>query len=223
MAKKARKPHSFRRTSQHEYTKVLVCTEGSKTEPQYFERMGQTIQETYKVSLTVESGKHSNPETVVKTCINKMEKYSRTNPGSSYAKCFVVVDVDHHNLSNGKLSQLKKAFRLAKQHGIEVLVSNVKFEVWLLWHVVDHDAYLESTELDDLCESCNILKEKKRGKKKNKTIAPDFPFQNWKEACKRANQHGRRVEANSIGENPSSALPRLFEALEALAAEQQQQ
>ena len=183
--------------------------------------MGQTIQETYKVSLTVESGKRSNPETVVKTCINKMEEYSKTNPGSSYAKCFVVVDVDHHNLSNGKLSQLKKAFRLAKQHGIEVLVSNIKFEVWLLWHVVDHDAYLESTELDELCDGHNILKGKGKGKKKN--IAPDFPFQNWKEACKRANQHGRRVEANSIGENPSSALPRLFEALEALAAEQQQQ
>ena len=219
MAKKAHKPHFPSQTLQHEYAKVLICTEGSKTEPQYFERMGQTIQETYKVSLTVESGKHSNPVTVVETCINKMEEYSKTNPGSSYAKCFVVVDVDHHNLSNGKLSQLKKAFRLAKPHGIEVLVSNVKFEVWLLWHVIDHDAYLESTELDELCESCKILK----GKKKKKNIAPDFPFQNWKEACKRANRHGRRVEANSIGENPSSALPRLFEALEALAAEQQQQ
>ena len=221
MAKKAHKPHFPSQTLQHEYAKVLICTEGSKTEPQYFERMGQTIQETYKVSLTVESGKRSNPETVVKTCINKMEKYSKTNPGSSYAKCFVVVDVDHHNLSNGKLSQLKKAFRLAKQHGIEVLVSNIKFEVWLLWHVVDHDAYLESTELDELCDRHNILKGKGKGKGKN--IAPDFPFQNWKEACKRANRHGRRVEANSIGENPSSALPRLFEALEALAAEQQQQ
>ena len=219
MAKKAHKPHFPSQTLQHEYAKVLICTEGSKTEPQYFERMGQTIQETYKVSLTVESGKHSNPVTVVETCINKMEEYSKTNPGSSYAKCFVVVDVDHHNLSHGKLSQLKEAFLRAKPHGIEVLVSNVKFEVWLLWHVVDHDAYLESTELDELCESCKILK----GKKKKKNIAPDFPFQNWKEACERANWHGRRVEANSIGENPSSALPRLFEALEALAAEQQQQ
>lgn len=219
MAKKAHKPHFPSQTLQHEYAKVLICTEGSKTEPQYFERMGQTIQETYKVSLTVESGKHSNPVTVVETCINKMEEYSKTNPGSSYAKCFVVVDVDHHNLSHGKLSQLKEAFLRAKPHGIEVLVSNVKFEVWLLWHVVDHDAYLESTELDELCESCKILK----GKKKKKNIAPDFPFQNWKEACERANRHGRRVEANSIGENPSSALPRLFEALEALTAEQQQQ
>ena len=219
MAKKAHKPHFPSQTLQHEYAKVLICTEGSKTEPQYFERMGQTIQETYKVSLTVESGKHSNPVTVVETCINKMEEYSKTNPGSSYVKCFVVVDVDHHNLSHGKLSQLKEAFLRAKPHGIEVLVSNVKFEVWLLWHVVDHDAYLESTELDELCESCKILK----GKKKKKNIAPDFPFQNWKEACERANRHGRRVEANSIGENPSSALPRLFEALEALAAEQQQQ
>lgn len=218
MAKKAYKPHFSSQTLQHEYAKVLICTEGSKTEPQYFEKIGKMTQNIYKVVLTVKPSKHPNPVSVVKTGINQMEEYSKKNPGLSYAKCFVVVDVDHHNLSNGKLPQLSEAFLLAKQHGIEVLVSNIKFEVWLLWHVVDHDAYLESTELDDLCDKHNILKG--NGKKKN--ITPSFPFHNYKKACQRANRHGR-VEANSIGENPSSALPRLFEALEALAAEQQQQ
>lgn len=221
MAKKAHKPHFSSQTLQHEYAKVLICTEGSKTEPQYFEKIGKMMQDIYKVILTVKPSKHPNPVSVVKTGINQMEEYSKKNPGLSYAKCFAVVDVDHHNISKGKLSQLSEAFLLAEQYDIEVLVSHTKFEVWLLWHVTDHDAYLESTELDELCDGHNILKGKGKGKKKN--IAPDFPFQNWKEACKRANRHGRRVEANSIGENPSSALPRLFEALEALAAEQQQQ
>lgn len=218
MAKKAHKPHFPSQTLQHEYAKVLICTEGSKTEPQYFEKIGKMTQDIYKIVLTVKPSKHPNPVSVVKTGINQMEEYSKKNPGLSYTKCFAVVDVDHHNISKGKLSQLSEAFLLAKQHGIEVLVSNVKFEVWLLWHIVDHDAYLKSTELDELCESYNILK----GKGKKKNIAPDFPFQNWETACERANKHGQ-VKANSIGENPSSALPRLFEALEALAAEQQQQ
>ena len=71
-------------------------------------------------------------------------------------------------------------------------------------------------------QQLNKLQDNKILKDEGKTIAPDFPFQNWKEACKRANQHGR-VKANSIGRNPSSALPRLFEALKALADQQQQQ
>lgn len=213
MAKKAHKPCFSSQTLQHEYAKVLICTEGSKTEPQYFEKIGKMMQDIYKVILTVKPSKHPNPVSVVKTGINQMEEYSKKNPGLSYAKCFAVVDVDHHNISKGKLSQLSEAFLLAEQYDIEVLVSHTKFEVWLLWHVTDHDNYLESKDLDKLCKKHNISK--------GKNIAPDFPFQNLETACKRANKHGR-VKANSIGENPSSALPRLFEALEALTAEQQQ-
>ena len=189
MAKGARKPRSPKRQPRQErHIKVLICTEGAVTEPQYFEGISKPIQEIKK------------------------------NQDFPYVRCFAVVDVDHwDNPIKGKLSRLRQAILLAKENDINVLVSNIKFEVWLLWHKNTYNKSLDSKSLDRHCKNKDnkILKE-------GKNIVPDFPFQNWEEACKRANQHGR-VKANSIGRNPSSALPRLFEALKALADQQKQQ
>ena len=223
MAKGARRPQSPKRQLQQErHIKILICTEGAVTEPQYFEGISKSIQELYHVTLDVIPGQHPDPVKVVEKCIEKKKnkENNKKNDDLSYTRCFAVVDVDHwDNPINGKLSRLKEAILLAEANDINVLVSNIKFEVWLLWHKNTYAKSLDSKSLDRHCKN----KDNKILKDEGKTIVPDFPFQNWKEACKRANRHGRRVEANSIGENPSSALPRLFEALEALAAEQQQQ
>ena len=223
MAKGARRPQSPKRQLRQErHIKILICTEGAVTEPQYFEGISKSIQELYHVALDVIPGQHPDPVKVVEKCIEKKKnkENNKKNDDLSYARCFAVVDVDHWNDPiKDKPSRLMQAIHLAQINDIDVLVSNIKFEVWLLWHKSTFDKSLDSDSLDRYCSN----KDNKILKDKGKTIVPDFPFQNWKEACNRANQHGRRVEANSIGRNPSSALPRLFEALEALAAEQQQQ
>ena len=222
MAKGARRPQSPKRQLQQErHIKILICTEGAVTEPQYFEGISKSIQELYHVALDVIPGQHSDPVKVVKKCMEKRKKRenSKKNQDFPYVRCFAVVDVDHCNDPiKGKPSRLMQAIHLAQINDIDVLVSNIKFEVWLLWHKSTFDKSLDSDSLDRYCSN----KDNKILKDEGKTIAPDFPFQNWKEACKRANQHGR-VKANSIGRNPSSALPRLFEALKALADQQQQQ
>jgi hypothetical protein len=221
MAKGARKPRSPKRQPRQErHIKVLICTEGAVTEPQYFEGISKPIQEIYHVTLDVIPGQHSDPVKVVEKCMEKREERenSKKNQDFPYVRCFAVVDVDHwDNPIKGKLSRLRQAILLAKENDINVLVSNIKFEVWLLWHKNTYNKSLDSKSLDRHCKNKDnkILKE-------GKNIVPDFPFQNWEEACKRANQHGR-VKANSIGRNPSSALPRLFEALKALADQQKQQ
>lgn len=223
MAKGVCRPQSPKRQLRQErHIKVLICTEGAVTEPQFFEGISKSIQELYHITLDVIPGQHSDPVKVVEKCMEKREERenSKKNQDFPYVRCFAVVDVDHWDSPiKGKLSRLRQAIELAEENDINVLVSNIKFEVWLLWHKNTYDKSLDSNSLDRHCSN----KDNKILKGKGKNIAPDFPFQNWKEACKRANQHGRRVEANSIGGNPSSALPRLFEALEALAPQKQQQ
>lgn len=104
-------------------------------------------------------------------------------------------------------SQLNKAIRLAKDNEIQLLVSNLKFEVWLVWHLEGTTPKSTSTELDKQCLHNKILN--------GKNLHPDFPLENYKNACIIASRQ-QKVIPNTKGSNPSSAIPRLFEFLEEL-------
>ena len=63
--------------------------------------------------------------------------------------------------------------------------------------------------LDRQCAKNEIIK--------NKKIQPTFPFKNYAEACKQADQR-QRVKENDKGNNPSTALPRFFDFLNSLSS-----
>jgi hypothetical protein len=121
--------------------------------------------------------------------------------------CFAVVDVDDWDSSRNPSSQLNKAIHLAKDNEIQLLISNLKFEVWLVWHLEGTTPKLTSTELDKQCLHKKILN--------GKNLHPDFPLENYKNACIIASRQ-QKVTPNTKGSNPSSAIPRLFEFLEEL-------
>ena len=74
--------------------------------------------------------------------------------------CFAVVDVDDWDSSRNPSSQLNKAIHLAKDNEIQLLISNLKFEVWLAWHLEGTTPKLTSTELDKQCLHKKILNKK---------------------------------------------------------------
>lgn len=56
----------------------------------------------------------------------KRELRQADRADDAFDSCFCLVDVDAHN-------RLEEALALARGLGIKLLVSNVKFEVWLHW------------------------------------------------------------------------------------------
>ena len=100
------------------------------------------------------------------------------------------------------------AAQLANSNDIYLLITNKKFESWLIWH---NDKQVtpkqESKEISKQCESLKLIS--------GKRLAPQFPIDNYPEAIKRA-KSARSVAAGQIGPNPSSAMPLFFEVLEKL-------
>ena len=217
-----RKPRSTYRPKRQEIRKkILIVTEGAVTEPEYFERLRKIIAPNYAAILDVRPklkksrGNRkwkSNPVSVVEECISlrnhdRSQQSSNNTDQEPYVACFAVVDVDDWDINRNPSSQLNKAIHLAKDNEIQLLISNLKFEVWLVWHLEGTTPKSTSTELDKQCLHNKILN--------GKNLHPDFPLENYKNACIIASRQ-QKVIPNTKGSNPSSAIPRLFEFLEEL-------
>ena len=86
-----------------------------------------------------------------------------------YDVCVCLVDVDDH-------STLERASRLAERESVLLLVSNLKFEVWLRWHSEDKRSALSSSQLDRQVATLKLTT--------GKSLAPQFPISRVDEACR---------------------------------------
>lgn len=121
----------------------------------------------------------------------------RDEDPDGYDSTWIVVDVDDH-------ATLERCLGEAGTAQIGVVVSNPCFEVWLLWH------------FEDL--SRHVTREWLRRRLRNhghdgKSLPPRFPYGSVGEARARADATPRRVLAGERGPCPSSAMPRLLEAI----------
>ncbi|MCI9887410.1 RloB domain-containing protein [Micrococcales bacterium 31B] len=77
-----------------------------------------------------------DPLKVVQKCVEKRDEALHSDK-EDYDDCVCLVDVDEHQ-------SLPAAIQLAEREGIQLLISNLKFEVWLRWHAEDKRAALGS-------------------------------------------------------------------------------
>lgn len=116
---------------------ILIVTEGSQTEPKYFEhyRSRQT-----NIDIRVIGSRTSGGETDYLSLIRKAVEYQNKNQISvSNGDAIWVVadgDVNYNNPDpiNAKDSLLSKARKLADAKGIHIALSNPCFEFWYLLH-----------------------------------------------------------------------------------------
>lgn len=116
---------------------ILIVTEGSRTEPKYFEHF-KTRQTN--IDIRVVGSRSSSGETDYVSLIRKAQEYQKKNQMSSDNgdSAWVVADGDV-NLNNpdpvaSKNQQLKKARKLAERSEIQMAISNPCFELWYLLH-----------------------------------------------------------------------------------------
>jgi hypothetical protein len=195
VASRKRQRHS--RPQRQPVRRILVVTEGLRTEPQYVEGLNRHLRSkgTTAVVKAVTVGK--DPLKVVQKCIEKRHEADQNDKG--YDKCVCLVDVDEH-------TNLAAAAQLADQEEIHLLISNLKFETWLRWHVEDKRSALTSTQLDEVAASLGLVK--------GKVLSPKFPFTAVLSACKIARSVDPEMSPGRKGPNPSSAMPILVDLMQ---------
>lgn len=177
--------------------RILVVTEGTRTEPQYVEGLSNYLRSKGSTAVvkTVDVGK--DPLKVVKKCLEKRDEARRT--GKDFDECVCLVDVDQHQ-------SLPAAVELAEQESVLLLVSNLKFEVWLRWHGENKRSALTSAQLDTRVRELGLVQGKK--------LSLAFPFKRVQDACKAARSADPGMQAGRTGPNPSSAMPVLVELMQ---------
>ncbi|MCT1557603.1 RloB family protein [Helcobacillus massiliensis] len=178
--------------------RILVVTEGSKTEPGYLDGLRRHLYaQGSRVAVDiVKLGAGASPSHVVTKAIDRV---GRADAGDEFDAVVCLVDVDQHG------SDLQQACDLARANNIFVLVSNLKFEVWLLWHVATSRRARSSHDLDS--------EMKKHGLLNGKTMSLKFPYQRYTHAARTARQTWTECEPGAVGPDPSTAMPWLVDLL----------
>jgi len=170
--------------------RILVVTEGTRTEPQYVERLNTYLRSKASTTIVKSVGVGEDPLRVVKKCVELRGAAAISE--KAYDMCVCLVDVDSH-------ATLDAAVTLARREGVQLLISNVKFEVWLRWHAEDKRSALTSSQLDTQVEKLKLIKDK--------ILALHFPFDAVEDACEIARLADPDLGPGRKGPNPSTAMP----------------
>lgn len=194
----AHRPRRRRVSPQRQLVRrILVVTEGTVTEPQYVEGLNRYLRSKGATATVRSVSVGKDPLKVVQKSIEKRDDAKRND--KDYDDCVCLVDVDEHQT-------LPAAIQLAEQEGIQILISNLKFETWLRWHAEDKRSALTSEKLDNLVNRLGLVK--------GKTLSLSFPFHQVYEACKTARAVDPEMRPGRKGPNPSSSLPILVDLLQ---------
>lgn len=188
-----------RRGRPHRQTarRILVVTEGARTEPQYVEGLDRYLRSKGATTHVKPVPVGKDPLKVVQRCIEKRDEAARKDKG--YDECVCLVDVDEHQT-------LPAAIQLAQREGIQLLISNLKFEVWLRWHAEDKRSAQTSTQLDELVTKLGLVN--------GKILSQSFPFHRVDKACETAQVADPEMCPGRKGPDPSSALPILVHLMQ---------
>lgn len=104
---------------------ILIATEGkNKTERNYFREFNKSIKDC---SIIFSEGNNTDPVNIVHDALNSADKKGLESQNGD--SIFAVFDTDFK-----KESQILVARKLAERNGVEIILSNPCFEVWLLLH-----------------------------------------------------------------------------------------
>ena len=192
---KSRNSRSYKRSRpiRPPYDRVLIVTEGSKTEINYFEEIRQTFRiPTAHVRVT--PGRGTQPIQVVEYAIELF----KGNP--DFEKVFAVFDRDdfvsyHDAIMKAEATKLKLRNREKRQVLFEAVVSVPNFEVWFLMHFRNVTAWIHrDTVLRELCQHIPTYA---KGLKGIYTMVSER-FPTAKARAVQSRQHNTRLPGNAI-------------------------
>ena len=128
-----RKPKGIRELKRREhkrapYDKVLIVTEGKKTEPEYFEDLKKYYR-IHSANIKIDGSGDSSPESVVK--YGKKLYEDERSRGDTFDRVYFVFDKDTHLTYPQALDEIK---RYRRKNTFFAINSVPCFEYWLLLH-----------------------------------------------------------------------------------------
>ena len=167
------------------------------TEPEYVQKLAQELRKTSSiVTVKTVGSKDPDPMAVLSKAKALLEEARLAD--ARYDWCCLVVDVDEH-------ASLDECLRGAKKAGIWAVVSNLKFEVWLLWHHEETCTAFHTKELD------RIMRQK--GLMDGKHLTTSFPIAGYSQARHIAELRDREMRDCRMAGNPSSSFPVLLDLM----------
>lgn len=182
--------------------RILVFTEGEATEVIYLTHLHREHRE--RVAVIIDP-RHGTPLTIVRHAVAERDRCltdERRGRGAGYDSYLCVLDVDEH-------PDLELARRVAKQHDINLAVSNPCIELWFVLHIEDQSAHIHRLEAQS--RSADLFGFDKR---------PDAEAMNRMSALYPAAKsraasldHMHRLNLSPEGSNPSTSIPPLIDEI----------
>lgn len=157
----------------------LLAVEGRKTEPQYFAILNEWVEHVQIPCL--KCGGRTTPEQIAKLFEDHLNRSRALRADEEW----VVVDRDHKRKED--LAAL--IAHMARNGGREVVVSNPKFEYWLLLHYDDGAGLRTVQECDSKLKS--YLPRYSKG-----IVETDFSLQNVAMAIERARRRDKAAKGH---------------------------
>ncbi|MDN3495015.1 RloB family protein [Planococcus sp. APC 4015] len=139
------------RPTRERHRRILVVCGGKVTEPTYLGHLNVQLRTSGVRVEVARSGK--DPETLVREAIEHRAREVREaraadDPGNVYDEVWVMFDVD--DFAEG----VPRALEAAQRNHIRCAVSNPCFEIWLVWHIADANAYATTRHAQQQARDC---------------------------------------------------------------------
>lgn len=212
------KEYSRKRTNVTRSPVVLIITEGTKSEVDYFRRVRNCLK-IPRSKVKIISSKRSDPTYVINTAKTKLIEYEY-----KIQTIFCVFDRDNHKKYDDAIAAINQLNNQSTKNFLEIVpaISVPCFELWYLLHVTDSDkSYgIEGSPCSKLEAD---LKKHNLFRNYDKAGSRDFfefIWTNRKKAVNRANRLlnlARDRGENIFSEDPSTRVHFVIEALEKIA------
>lgn len=163
----------------------MILCEGSKTEPNYFNSLkhdGQKRRALTAVDVEVYQPKSHSPLGLVREAIIKKKRAMLK--GNPYETIWLVFDRDFHKY-------IEDVMKMASENGIEIIISNICFELWFLLH-------FEELSTNQHFTKCGMLIKHMQKKHLTRYHKNGKNYQNLKEFTPLAIQRAKKLEQSFI-------------------------
>jgi hypothetical protein len=138
-----------------QYPRFLIVLEGAVTELQYFETIRRSLRAPGAQISCLPPGATS-PIEIVRRAISERNRSNKTDP---YDHVWCVFDTETKLTQNAR-DGLAESLNIASHNKVSIALSNPCFELWLLLHEEDRQAWIDSHALQSRCSSLQIVEAK---------------------------------------------------------------
>ncbi len=192
-------PRAVRTRPQRE--RILIVCEGERTEPNYFQSIGETLpREVVHVEI---EGTGLNTITLIRKAIELRD--ARADGDYPYDQAWAVFDKDDFPADD-----FDNAVNMSQAHNIKAAYSNQAFELWYVLHFEDRDTGMHRSEYKDCLTGHLGERYEKNDQNMYAKVATKGSEQNAISRARRLRSHASSPPSSA---NPSTTVFELVETL----------